>query len=53
MRRSGLVDQLEFSSKAMGAGVLQKATHRVGVQVSDELANLPDLVGHHGFQVIK
>lgn len=53
MRRSGLVDQLELSSKAMGAGVLQQAAHGVGVQVSDELANPPDLAGHHRFQVIK
>lgn len=47
MRRSGLVNQLELSSKAVGAGVLQQATHWVGVQVSDELTDPPDLVGHH------
>lgn len=53
VRRPGLVDQLELSGKAVGAGVFQQATHRVGVQVSDELANPPDLVGHRRFQVVK
>lgn len=53
VRRSRLVNQLELSSKAMGAGVLQQAAHRVCVQVSDELPDLPDLAGHSGLQGLK
>lgn len=53
MRRSGLVNQLELGGEAVRAGVLQQAAHRVGVQVSDELADLPDLVGQHRFQGIE
>lgn len=53
VRRAGLVDQLELGGEAVGAGVLQQAAHRVGVQVSDELADLLDLVGHHRFQGVK
>lgn len=49
MRRSRLVNELELSSKAMRAGVLQQATHRVGVQVPYELTDPPDLVGSHRF----
>lgn len=49
VRRSRLVDELELSSKAVRPGVLQQTAHGVGVQVSDQLTNPPDLVGSHRF----
>lgn len=51
--RAGLVDQLELGCEAVGAGVLQQATHGVGVQVPDELADPPDLAGQPRLQVIE
>lgn len=50
---SRLINQLELGCEAVGAGVLEEAPHRVGVEVADELTDPSSAARQHRFQAVQ